>query len=527
MAISTTLLSLTSIPLDHGFATFFVGTIAALFLWFYSIGVTVEGKEPPIAKSNIPLIGHLVGLYNHGVNYLDVLRKQTTWPAYTMTFLKYKTYVVTTPALSHAALRSKSLSLEPLSSLVAGRMLGLSKEANRLLGLGPNDQWIGSHAIGERRVTFSKHLASGPGLIEPSQTASNIVADGINKITTEWIKADLFMWLRDAITYGTVQGLYGPKNPVALDESLIEDIWVFDDNQLRLSWNFLQWLVAPAGLKAMKRLSAAFVDYFNSGNYKLASPAVLSTVEMIQKLGIGIEDYSRLEIFNISVATVNTVPTAVSMMFGILAQPQLLKDLREEIKAIATTLEDGESGRKRIQLDISHAQEKTPLLFACYQEALRIGSTPTCNRAVLEDTLFTDPTTGVDVFMRKDQRVSIPTFLLHNRETIWGDDAMAFNPWRFMPGGAGADSKGQARNQGFVPYGGGVHLCPGRHLAKMEILAVGALMTMALDFEAANGGHIKLPVDAAPSATKKLANTQGVRIRRRAGYENVEWSVKV
>ena len=142
-----------------------------------------------------------------------------------MTFLKYKTYVVTTPALSHAALRSKSLSLEPLSSLVAGRMLGLSKEANRLLGLGPNDQWIGSHAIGERRVTFSKHLASGPGLIEPSQTASNIVADGINKITTEWIKADLFMWLRDAITYGTVQGLYGPKNPVALDESLIEDIW--------------------------------------------------------------------------------------------------------------------------------------------------------------------------------------------------------------------------------------------------------------------------------------------------------------
>ena len=74
MAISTTLLSLTSIPLDHGIATFCIGTIAALFLWFYSIGVTVEGKEPPVAKSNIPLIGHLVGLYNHGVNYLDVLR---------------------------------------------------------------------------------------------------------------------------------------------------------------------------------------------------------------------------------------------------------------------------------------------------------------------------------------------------------------------------------------------------------------------------------------------------------------------
>ena len=142
-----------------------------------------------------------------------------------MTFLKYKTYVVTTPALSHAALKAKSLSLEPLSSLVAGRMLGLSKEANRLLGLGENDQWLGSHAIGERRVTFSKHLASGSGLLGPSQTASDIVAEGVNKITNNWIKADLFMWLRDAITYGTVQGLYGPKNPVALDQSLIEDLW--------------------------------------------------------------------------------------------------------------------------------------------------------------------------------------------------------------------------------------------------------------------------------------------------------------
>ena len=118
--------------------------------------------------------------------HADFARKQTTWPAYTMTFLKYKTYVVTTPALSHAALKAKSLSLEPLSSLVAGRMLGLSKEANRLLGLGENDQWIGSHAIGERRVTFSKHLASGPGLLGPSQTASDIVAEGVNKITSNW-----------------------------------------------------------------------------------------------------------------------------------------------------------------------------------------------------------------------------------------------------------------------------------------------------------------------------------------------------
>ncbi|KAK0635778.1 cytochrome P450 [Bombardia bombarda] len=509
---------------------FGLGFCGLLAIWHY-LTPSQHGqvKEPPAVSPSIPLIGHFLGFYQQGIQYLETLRRKTPWPAFTIKLFSIKTYVVTTPALSHVALRSKSLSLEPLSATVATRMLGLSKAADRHFGIDERGEFVGSPTLGERRVEFSKLLGSGSTLSEPSQVASNAVADAVNKFDSNWESHDLFMWLRDVITVGTVAGLYGPKNPVALDPTLIEDIWTFDENQLRLSWGIFPKLVAPAGVRAVNRISAAFENYIHSGNDKLGSAAVQTTIAALKRLGLSDNDYSRLEVFNISVATVNTVPTAVSMISAILADPKLLFALRDEVQAIAATTTP--PTKKHAQLDMAAAQTACPLLIACYQEALRIGSLPTCNRAVLEDTTLVDPDTGVAVAMQKGHRVSIPTFMLHGRDQIWGGDAQKFDPWRFMPGGSAADAKGRAREQGFVPYGGGVHLCPGRHLAKAEILASGALMVMALDFvvggEMAGASAAEVRAKESKSGAKKpKAAERMVRIRRREGWEDVVWSVK-
>ncbi|KAK3685831.1 cytochrome P450 [Podospora appendiculata] len=521
---------------------FGLGFCALLATWYYLNGFApLDCKEPPAAKTSLPIIGHFLGFYRHQIGYLELLRRRTFSSAYTLKVGNIKTYVVTEPGLSHAALQSRALSLEPLSATVATKMLGMSKTANRHFGIDEHGHFIGSPMLTERRLEFSKMLASGPSLTEPSQVASNCVANAVNNVGTGLGKHDLFGWLRDVITVGTIGGLYGPMNPVALDPTLVEDIWTFDENQLRLSWEILQSLIAPAGVRAVNRIAAAFEAYVLEGRDKLASAAVRSTISSAQKLGLSLNDYARLEVFNISVATVNTVPTAVSMIYNILAKPALPQALRDEIQAVLTHVNTGSpdpSGssktkkkKRKMQLDISRAAETCPLLVACYQEALRIGSTPTCNRAVLEDTLLADAATGADVLVRKGQRVSIPTFMLHSRDQIWGGDATAFDPWRFMPGGS-ADAKGPGRarrEQGFVPYGGGLHLCPGRHLAKIEILATGALMVMGLDFLAGEDGKaIVAPTySEATGAKKPEGETRIVRIRRREGWEDVEWSVKV
>lgn len=270
-------------------------------------------------------------------------------------------------------------------------------------------------------------------------------------------------------------------------------------------------------------MSQAFQKFFIDGNEEYASEAVKSSLATARKMDVSAEDYSRIEVFNISVATVNTVPTAVAMIQNILANTDLLRSLRKELEVILTTKETPYG--RQAELDIGRAEVECPLLNACYQEALRIGSTPTCNRAILEDVVLTDPDTGREILFKKGWRVSIPTFLLHNRDTFWGGDAESFKPEKFLPGGVATDSKGKVRTQGFVPYGGGAHLCPGRHLAKMEILASGALVIMALDFEAENG--FVAQNYTLNSGAKKPVGLENVKIRRREGWERVEWSVKI
>ncbi|KAK4081308.1 uncharacterized protein Triagg1_2840 [Trichoderma aggressivum f. europaeum] len=500
-----------------------LGFCALLALWHYFDVSGHDPREPPIVKPSIPLIGHFVGFYRYGVSYMDRMRHHTSWPAYTLSVMGHKTYVVTTPGLSHAALKSKSMSMEPLIAYVAPKMLGLSKDAGHHFGIDHTGFYNGSPALRERREEFSHALAPGPGVNLPGQMCSDVVTDAVNAFGAEWATRDLYQWLRDVITLGTANGLYGPKSPVAVDKSLIEDIWAFDENQLRLSWGLLPNLIAPTGVRTLNKISNAFQQFFQSGNASLASDAVKLGIATARKMDVSIEDYSRIEVFNVSVATVNTVPTAVAMIQNILANSNLLQALRKELESVLI-IKETPNGRQA-ELDIGHAEIECPLLHACYQEALRIGSTPTCNRAVLEDVVLTDPDTGREVLFKKGWRVSIPTFLLHNRDTFWGGDAESFGPEKFLPGGIATDGKGKVKTQGFVPYGGGAHLCPGRHLAKMEILASSALVVMALDCEAQNG--FVTQNYASNSGAKKPIGLDNVKIRRRMGWEDIEWKVKI
>ncbi|KAL7815092.1 cytochrome P450 [Trichoderma gracile] len=482
-----------------------------------------DSREPPTVSPSIPLIGHFFGFYKHGVNYLDHLRHRTSWPAYTLSIMGHKTYVVTSPGLSHAALKSKSMSMDPLIANISRNMLGLSKNAGHYFGLDHAGIYRDTVTLKERREEFSRSLAPGPGANLPAQNCSVAVAEAVNAFGTDWVTREFFIWVRDIITLGTANGLYGSKSPMAVDNTLVQDIWTFDENQLQLSWGVLPRLFAPAGVRAVSRISQGFQNFIRNGSVKFASEAVKSGMATALDLNVSIEDCSRIEVFKISVATVNTVPTIVAMIQNILAKPALLQSLRKQL-AVVVTVHDSPAGRTA-ELDVGLAEAECPLLLACYQEALRIGSTPTCNRVVLEDVLLTDPDTGRELLFKKGWRVCIPTFLLHNRDSFWGGDAENFGPEKFLPGGVGTDNHGRIRTQGFVPYGGGAHLCPGRHLAKKEILAAGALMIMALEF--GTEGGFATQNYASSKGAKKPVGLKDVRIRRRMGWEDVRWSVKI
>jgi hypothetical protein len=51
-----------------------LGFCVLLALWHYFDVSGHDPREPPIVKPSIPLIGHFVGFYRHGVTYLDRMR---------------------------------------------------------------------------------------------------------------------------------------------------------------------------------------------------------------------------------------------------------------------------------------------------------------------------------------------------------------------------------------------------------------------------------------------------------------------
>lgn len=316
----------------------------------------------------------------------------------------------------------------------------------------------------------------------------------------------------------------------------------FDSYGFFLASNFFPSLFAKKGLEARERLAKAFELYIKAGNDKQACPAIRSTISIMHEHGISQNDHARLEIENLFVAIVNTTPTTLWLVINVLADHDLLQQLREEIhKSIITQLPVREAGgeiNRRFQIDVTQVSTTCPLLYATYQEALRVGSIPTCNRIALEDTVLTDPIDDQTILIRKGNRIVVPTYMLHFHHDTWGSDASTFSPNHFLAGSKASTPKNdvstkekdrstrKARNESFIPYGGGIHLCPGRHFAQLEIFATAALMIVALDCQREDGEPIEMPEIKIVNGTMRPATPMMVKMKKRKGWEDVSWSVK-
>ncbi len=88
----------------------------------------------------------------------------------------------------------------------------------------------------------------------------------------------------------------------------------------------------------------------------------------------------------------------------------------------------------------------------------------------------------------------------------------------------------KAQKQGFVPFGGGVVLCPGRYFATTETLGVAVMIALGFDIVMADGSTLKVPKAQKQKmsvAVQLPEDGLDVILRRRKGYEGVKWTVDV
>jgi cytochrome P450 len=119
--------------------------------------------------------------------------------------------------------------------------------------------------------------------------------------------------------------------------------------------------------------------------------------------------------------------------------------------------------------DVPYLTGQCPRLEALYLEVLRLEMSSSLMRYVTEPTMIGGK------LLREGNNVMVPYRQLHYSEDIWGENASAFDPERFLR------KKGLSRSSSFRPFGGGQHLCPGRFLAKQAVFTFVALALSRFD----------------------------------------------
>lgn len=481
-----------------------------------------DPREPPTAPTRIPYIGHVLGLGRRKFNYYVDLSQKTLLPILTMRLPGAKMYIVNTPELIQVIQKSpKKLAFPPITAKFANQLCGVSKRARDILAVNVNGD-DGDWGLNMESTPLMKRaLQPGPGLDGMNRVMVGNVAgslDGLIREGEESVQIGLHGWLRGLVTMATTEAVYGPRNPYR-DLKVRDSFWEFESQMMRLLIGILPSVFARKGIAARERVNKAFEAYFAANDFKDASALAQLRLELDIKHGVPFEDIARYETVHGVAIIVNTAPAVFWLIFFIFSDPKLLEEIRAEIDAILESSFNPDGSLVRT-LDITNVKTKCPLLLSAFQETLRHRSAGTSVREVMEDTILDD-----QWLLKENSLIQMPSRVIHMDAKIWGADVKEFNPRRFLK-----DKDIRRPNPAaFRAFGGGTTLCPGRHFATNEILAVVSMFVMRFDVEPV-GGVWKLPTSENTNVTTVILEPDtdvDVVVSVRKGLGDGKWMFKL
>ena len=280
-------------------------------------------------------------------------------------------------------------------------------------------------------------------------------------------------------------------------------------------------ITARKGIAGRAKVVQAFERYFRTEGHKEGSILIQNRYQTGAKNGLSIEDIARFEVGGAIATLVNTVPAAFWTLLFLYSQPGILEDIRKEVSSIMTETID-ETGDSIRSLDITSVKTNCPLLTSTFQEVLRQRSVGTSIRQVMQDTMLDD-----QWLLKKGCITLTPSRVLHKDSAIWGSDVDVFNPRRFMKGEVPKTENGKRPNPtAFRAFGGGTTMCPGRHFATAEILAVVTMFVMRYDMLPTTGEWTLPKTDNTNVAATVMEpdNDVEVEVSTREGFESGRWA---
>ncbi|MCJ1398838.1 hypothetical protein MMC11_002039 [Xylographa trunciseda] len=501
-------------------------TVVLILLLNHFKGFKHDAKEPPLIPQRVPYVGHMIGLFRSGNKYYNSISSRIPFPIYTLRMLNGRTYIVNSPDLVAAVQRApKSFSFDPIITSISERISVPSKhgiEALRYHPYGKNGEWGLNHdtVIGMRAT-----LLPGPILDGMNERMLGNVSAMLDELDCEGgMVTNLFEWARHTITRASTDAFFGPLNPLKAPE-IEEAFWTIENNFTMILVNIVPAVTAHKAHVARAACVRAFVSYFNNGGVDDASALLKARYTANTKYGISVDDQARFEVSDVFGILANTAPASFWTISHIYSSPTLLEDIRKEIIDILLTEAKDNGSRLVRTIDIAKLKTACPLLLSTFQEVLRVTTHGTSVRWVVEDTMLADR-----YLMKKDSIIQMPSAVIHADTDVWGPSAKSFDPRRFMKGQQKGDEQPKRHPAAFRAFGGGATLCPGRHFATTEVVAVVAMLVLRYDITPLEGGAegkwVLPKQDNNNVGTSVLPPVKDVKVRitKRKGWESGEWA---
>jgi cytochrome P450 len=124
--------------------------------------------------------------------------------------------------------------------------------------------------------------------------------------------------------------------------------------------------------------------------------------------------------------------------------------------------------------------------------------------------------------------VNMPSHILNREYSSWGDHSDRFDHARFMAQDA-ATAKASGRQKGFMSFGVSPNICPGRHFASGEVLALAAMVILRYDILPESGAwnRPKVNANAIAASISPPLKAFKVKVTEREEYMGTTWAFNV
>lgn len=425
-----------------------------------------------------------------------------------------RTYVVTSPEMVSALQKAPpALTFENIISEMTVRMNNSDPDTARIIQMSGEDSLYQHY---HKIMTLQT-------LTLRSDVQLGYLAELVNAVQ-DGFKTELFGFMTRTISVASNRTFFGPQNPYDKHSGLLDRFWEWENGIISMLIGILPRFTARKARNGIYALAEKFAAYEETGGHKDAHPVVRARKEAHLQLGISLMERSKLDAALSFAFNVNASIIAFWVVSNIYSRPDLLTRLRDEIQTNALS--------QPATLSFARLRDSCPVLNSVYREALRYYAPMSSVRWVKEDTMF-----AKQYLLRKGTTIHATGVLLHHDKATWGPDADLFNPNRFLhnlngtktnPDGSFGE-KSKIPSAVFRSFGGGKHMCPGRHFATTEILSLTAVIVLGFEMETMDNSAWNPPPDTkrAPISVQKPLNKLVVRMHRRQGYENVQWKLQL